>query len=333
MADHCLPRLRVFLEASLLALLVVTACALRRQVTMKEDTPPKFDTNALYDHVRPTFRRSVAATVLGLETWGVLGLVLSVHFDCSASQWLVVMCMALSGGCLLVGTWLGVRETLLTINFDIPMLLWCLRCSCCSRLTKRALLLPPLALLVTINVASWVESRTLGACSTLELVSPELFFIGVTCLFLLMFIATLLAVCCPLASHRCRSGSSRTGKALVALGLTVFALTCIGWAIVGLFSLVNHPNDVNSTTLNTDTCWGYVAVFHAAQWSIAQLLVVGCLLLLTTFCCRLENFFLAASALEIDATVLSPRLAAIQSSFEEGDRKPSEVRTTQDAAV
>ncbi|KAG3178078.1 hypothetical protein PC128_g16545 [Phytophthora cactorum] len=309
------------------------AFTLRHQVTKNEDIPSKFDTNPLYDHIRPTFRRIVAAVVLGLEAWGVLGLVLSVQHDCPVSHWLVVLCLSLSGGCLLVGTWLGVREALLTIDCDTPTILWCLRCSCCSRLTKRALLLPPLALLVTLNVASWLESRSAEACNSSELLSPEIFFVGAACVFLIMFIATMLAVGCPLASRRFRAGSSRLSKVLVVLGLAAFAIASIGWAVVGLVSLLGHRNDVDPATLDANSCWDDVVVWHAAQWSIAQLLVVGCLLLLTTFCCRVENFFLAANAPEIDMTALSPRLATIKSPFESSNTKPSEVRSAQGATV
>ncbi|KAF1784060.1 hypothetical protein GQ600_17849 [Phytophthora cactorum] len=355
MTDQCLPRLRVFLELSLLALLVLTAFTLRHQVTKNEDIH-RNSILILFTTIRPTFRRIVAAVVLGLEAWGVLGLVLSVQHDCPVSHWLVVLCLSLSGGCLLVGTWLGVREALLTIDCDVrhvdnplqlqhvqiismmlppqtPTILWCLRCSCCSRLTKRALLLPPLALLVTLNVASWLESRSAEACNSSELLSPEIFFVGAACVFLIMFIATMLAVGCPLASRRFRAGSSRLSKVLVVLGLAAFAIASIGWAVVGLVSLLGHRNDVDPATLDANSCWDDVVVWHAAQWSIAQLLVVGCLLLLTTFCCRVENFFLAANAPEIDMTALSPRLATIKSPFESSNTKPSEVRSAQGATV
>ncbi|ETP52895.1 hypothetical protein F442_02182 [Phytophthora nicotianae P10297] len=333
MTDECLPRLRVFLEVSLLSLLVVTAFALCRFTTKTEEIPSKFDVNALYDHVRPTFRRSVAATVVGLEMWGVMGLVLSMQHGCLASHWLVVLCLSLSGGCVLVGTWLGVRETLFTIECDILTMIWCLRCSCCSRLTKRALLLPPLALLVTLNVASCLESRTAEACNTSELLSPQTFFFGAASVFLAMLIATMLAIVCPLVSRRCRTGSSRLGKALVALGLATFAVISIAWAIVGSMSLVGQRNEVDLGTVYAESCWDDVEVLHAAQWSTVQLLVVGCLLLLTTFCCRLENFFLAANAPEIDMAALSPRLATIKSRFDTDDKKLSETIIAEDATV
>lgn len=72
----------------------------------------------------------------------------------------------------------------------------------------------------------------------------------------------------------------------------------------------------------------------AAQWSIAQLLIIGGLLLVTTFCCRLEHFFLAPNAPEIDLSELSPRLAAIKNIEDQGpigiaQAKPSEARTPQ----
>jgi hypothetical protein len=117
MADRCLPRLRMFLDASLLALLVVTAVALRRRVARPD--PPKPDANALYEDVARSFRRSVALSVLALEAWGAVGLVLSLAHDCPASHWLVACCLSLSCGCLLVGAWLGVREALLTIDCDV----------------------------------------------------------------------------------------------------------------------------------------------------------------------------------------------------------------------
>ncbi|KAE9237541.1 hypothetical protein PF002_g10912 [Phytophthora fragariae] len=65
---------------------------------------------------------------------------------------------------MFVGAGLSAREALLTIDCDLLTLLcqslWCLRCSCCSRLTKRVLLLPPLALVATLNAASWFKIIT-----------------------------------------------------------------------------------------------------------------------------------------------------------------------------
>ncbi|KAE9037088.1 hypothetical protein PR002_g6742 [Phytophthora rubi] len=131
--DTCLPRLRVFLDASLLTALVLTGLALRRPW-------------------------------LGLQVWGILGLVLALETDCPTSHWLVVLCLTLSIGCMFVGAGLSAREALLTIDCDLLTLLcqslWCLRCSCCSRLTKRLLLLPPLALVATLNAASWFKIIT-----------------------------------------------------------------------------------------------------------------------------------------------------------------------------
>ncbi|KAG7379653.1 hypothetical protein PHYPSEUDO_008336 [Phytophthora pseudosyringae] len=99
-------------------------------------------------------------------------------------------------------------------------------------------------------------------------------------------------------------------------------------------SLRRRRNGADRVTLYADSCWDDLAVLHAARWSIAQLLVVGSLLLLTTFCCRLENFFLAPSAPEIDLTELSPRLAAIKIPVDACDAKPFQVRRPpQDATV
>ncbi|KAG6615038.1 uncharacterized protein IUM83_08652 [Phytophthora cinnamomi] len=64
-ADTCLSRLRVFLDASLLVALLLTAFALRRRV-VDAKAPPKSD-DLYYDHLNRTFRRSVAVTVLGLQ--------------------------------------------------------------------------------------------------------------------------------------------------------------------------------------------------------------------------------------------------------------------------
>ncbi|EGZ12793.1 hypothetical protein PHYSODRAFT_392075, partial [Phytophthora sojae] len=115
-ADTCLPRLRVFLDASLLVALVLTAFALRRRVGAAS-TPPKPDD--LYDdHLNRTFRRSVALTVLGLQVWGILGLALGLASDCPAQHWLVVFCLVLSAGCMLAGAGLSAREALLTIDCD-----------------------------------------------------------------------------------------------------------------------------------------------------------------------------------------------------------------------
>ncbi|KAL4138984.1 hypothetical protein PRIC2_002484 [Phytophthora ramorum] len=331
MADNCLPRLRVFLDASLLALLLLTTFALHRRVTANR-TSSKPYANALYDHRNRSFRRSTAVSVLGLEAWGVLGLVLSLEHGCPASHWLTVLCLSLSGGCMVVGGWLGVREALLAIDGDVLTLLWCLRCSCCSRLTQRALLLPPLALLVTLNAASWLESRTTETCSTSELLSPPTFFAGAAAVFVAMFTATLVVVGCSMSPRRYRTVSTRVAKTLVALSITVVALTSIGWAVVGLMSIPRHRATVDLATLSDGSCWSDVTVCHAAQGSIAQLMVVGSLLLVITFCCRLENFFLAPNAPEIDMTELSPRLAAIKIP-EAGVGKASEARTPEDVTV
>eukprot|EP00644_Phytophthora_capsici_P010008 jgi/Phyca11/21318/fgenesh1_pg.PHYCAscaffold_90_\ len=118
MDDPCLSRLRVFLDASLLVLLVFTALVLHRRAAEPKELPWKFDVNALSNYLKPTFRRRVAVVVLGLIAWAVLGLVLSLEDGCPASNWLVVLCLLLSVGCLLVATWLGVRESLLTIDYD-----------------------------------------------------------------------------------------------------------------------------------------------------------------------------------------------------------------------
>ncbi|OWY98836.1 hypothetical protein PHMEG_00030294 [Phytophthora megakarya] len=118
MTDDCLPRLRVFLDASLLVLLIFTTLALHRRAT-RQETPPKIDDGTLYNYQRPPFRRSIAIAMLTFVAWGILGLVLTLQQDCSTSHWLVVLCLSLSGGCLLVGTWLGIREALLTIDFDV----------------------------------------------------------------------------------------------------------------------------------------------------------------------------------------------------------------------
>ncbi|KAE9224460.1 hypothetical protein PF001_g12390 [Phytophthora fragariae] len=314
--DTCLPRLRMFLDASLLAALVLTALALRRRVVSSEP-PPKPD-DLFYDHLNRTFRRSVALTVLGLQVWGILGLVLALEGDCPASHWLVVLCLALSIGCMFVGAGLSAREALLTIDCDLLTLLWCLRCSCCSRLTKRALLLPPLALVATLNVASWLECRNGEACNAPELLSPSVFFAGTASVFLAMLVAILAAVGCSLALSRHRVTSTRVGKVLVALGLAVFALTSIGWAVVGLLSIPKLHNNADLDALYVTGCWRDRSTVSAAQWSIAQLLVVGGLLLVTTFCCRLEHFFLAPNSPEIDLMELSPRLAAINKTAEQG---------------
>ncbi|KAL3656936.1 hypothetical protein V7S43_018141 [Phytophthora oleae] len=315
MDDHCLPRLRVFLDVSLLALLVLTALALHRRVAEPKELPSKFDVSAPSNYLKPTFRRRVAVAVLALAAWGVLGLVLSLENGCPASNWLVVLCLSLSGGCLLVGAWLGVQEALLTIDYDIFTILQCLRCSCCSRLTKRALLLPPLALLVTLNGVSWLESRSTDGCNASELLSPESFFAGASVIFLAMLVVTLLAVGCPLVSRRWRAASSRLGKVLVVLGLATCGSASTGWAVVGFVSL-QRRNGVDPVAVYSPSCWENLAVVPSVQWSVAELLVVGTLLLLTTLCCRLENFFLAPNAPEIDMAQLSPRLAAIKSTNE-----------------
>jgi hypothetical protein len=196
--------------------------------------------------------------------------------------------------------------------------------------TKRALLLPPLALLAALNIVSGLESRAATtACSSSELVSPKTFFTGVAAEFLAMFTATLVAVGCPLVSRRCRAASSRVGKTLVALGLAGFAVTSIGWAVVGLLSLPGRRGGGDPATLYSDSCWDDLAEFHAAQWSSAQLLTVGGLLLVTTFCCHLENFFLARDSPEVDLAELSPRLTTNISN----DTKSSEARTAQDVTV
>ncbi|KAG6615091.1 uncharacterized protein IUM83_08649 [Phytophthora cinnamomi] len=330
-ADTCLSRLRVFLDASLLVALLLTAFALRRRV-VDAKAPPKSD-DLYYDHLNHTFRRSVAVTVLGLQVWGILGLVLGLGSDCPSSSWLVVLCLALSVGCMLVSAGLSAREALLTIDCDILTVLWCVRCSCCSRLTKRALLLPPLGLLATLNVASWFESRDGDVCNASELLSPSVFFAGTASLFLAMLVSILVAVGCSLSSCKHRVTSTRVGKALVALGLAVFALTSISWAIVGLVSLPKHHDTVDPDALYDTSCWDDQSTICTAQWSIAQLLIIGGLLLVTTFCCRLEHFFLAPHAPEIDLTELSPRLAAIKSAGQGpitiAVAKPSEARPPQ----
>ncbi|KAE9005607.1 hypothetical protein PF011_g11964 [Phytophthora fragariae] len=328
--DTCLPRLRMFLDASLLAALVLTALALRRRVVSSEP-PPKPD-DLFYDHLNRTFRRSVALTVLGLQVWGILGLVLALEGDCPASHWLVVLCLALSIGCMFVGAGLSAREALLTIDCDLLTLLWCLRCSCCSRLTKRALLLPPLALVATLNVASWLECRNGEACNAPELLSPSVFFAGTASVFLAMLVAILAAVGCSLALSRHRVTSTRVGKVLVALGLAVFALTSIGWAVVGLLSIPKLHNNADLDALYVTGCWRDRSTVSAAQWSIAQLLVVGGLLLVTTFCCRLEHFFLAPNSPEIDLMELSPRLAAINKTAEQGSVSSPRVQDVRHAS-
>ncbi|KAK1943233.1 hypothetical protein P3T76_004629 [Phytophthora citrophthora] len=323
---HCLPRLRVFLDASLLALLVFTAFVLHRRAAEPKELPWKLDVNAPSNYVKPTFRRRVAVVMLGLIAWGVLGLVLTLEDNCPSSNWLVVLSLSLSGGCLVVAMWLGVREALLTINYDIFTMLQCLRCSCFSRLTKRALLLPPLTLLVTLNGVSWFENRSIDRCNASELLSPESFFAGASCIFLIMLVVTLLAVCCPLVSRRWRTAPSRLGKVLAAVGLATFGSAAICWAVVGLVSL-QHQKGADPVTVSSPKCWEDLEVIPSVQWSIAELLVVGTLLLLTTLCCRLENFFLAPHAPGIDMAQLSPRLAAIKSPVVEiNDAKFSEGR-------
>lgn len=302
--SDCLPQVNAFIETSLLVFLVVTAFTLRHQVK-KEDIPPIRESNALYDHLQPKFRCEMAGIALGLEVWGVAGFFLSGKPGCPASHWLVVLCLSLSGGCMLIGTWMGVREALLTVDYDM---LTILRCSCCSRLTKRALLLPPLALLVTLNIASWLESRCLIACNASTLFPPTTFFAGTAFVFLAMFVATMLAVCYPL-SRKCRKTSLRPNKMVVALGLAAVALASIGWSTVGFMGLLKRSD---RAALDVISCWDDPIVVHAAQWSIIQLLLVGSMLLLTTLCCRLENFFLAANVPEIDLAQLSPRLAAMK---------------------
>ncbi|KAE8882871.1 hypothetical protein PR003_g6732 [Phytophthora rubi] len=58
--DTCLPRLRVFLDASLLTALVLTGLALRRRVV--SSGPPSKPDDLYYDHLNRTFRRSVAGS-------------------------------------------------------------------------------------------------------------------------------------------------------------------------------------------------------------------------------------------------------------------------------
>ncbi|KAG1689691.1 hypothetical protein DVH05_002048 [Phytophthora capsici] len=326
MDDPCLSRLRVFLDASLLVLLVFTALVLHRRAAEPKELPWKFDVNALSNYLKPTFRRRVAVVVLGLIAWAVLGLVLSLEDGCPASNWLVVLCLLLSVGCLLVATWLGVRESLLTIDYDVFTMLQCMRCSCCSRLTKRALLLPPLVLLVTVNGVSWFESRSRHRCNVSELLSPQSFFAGASILFLTLLLITLLAVGCPLVSRRWRAASSRLGKVLAAVGLATFGSVVIGWGVIGLVSLQRRKG-ADQVTVSSRSCWEDLEVVPSIQWSVAELLVVGTLLLLTTLCCRLENFFLAPNAPEIDMAQLSPRLAAIKrTAVETNDRKVSQGR-------
>ncbi|GMF48663.1 unnamed protein product [Phytophthora fragariaefolia] len=127
-----------------------------------------------------------------------------------------------------------------------------------------------------------------------------------------MFVAILLAVGCSLASCKHRVTSSRVGKALVALGLAMFALASIGWAVAGLVSLPKSHNKVGNAAVYAASCWDDRSGVLTAQWSIAQLLVVGGLLLVTTFCCRVEHFFLAPNAPEFDLMELSPRLTALK---------------------
>ncbi|GMF15427.1 unnamed protein product [Phytophthora lilii] len=126
-----------------------------------------------------------------------------------------------------------------------------------------------------------------------------------------MVVATLAAVGCSL-SHSWRTTSTRVGKILVTLGLAVVGFLSIGWAVVGLVSLPKHQYHVDTATLYDASCWNDIALVRAAHWSIAQLLAVGGLLLVTTLCCRLENFFLAPNAPKIDLTELSPTIAAMK---------------------
>ncbi|KAE9115989.1 hypothetical protein PF010_g9115 [Phytophthora fragariae] len=78
---------------------------------------------------------------------------------------------------MFVGAGLSAREALLTIDCDLLTLLcqslWCLRCSCCSRLTKRVLLLPPLALVATLNAASWFKIITYPVSMHADSVAPS----------------------------------------------------------------------------------------------------------------------------------------------------------------
>nr|KAE8919797.1 hypothetical protein PF009_g29902 [Phytophthora fragariae] len=64
--DTCLPRLRVFLDASLLTALVLTGLALRRRVV--SSGPPSKPDDLYYDHLNRTFRRSVAGSPATLKT-------------------------------------------------------------------------------------------------------------------------------------------------------------------------------------------------------------------------------------------------------------------------
>ncbi|KAL8023629.1 hypothetical protein Plhal710r2_c006g0029251 [Plasmopara halstedii] len=278
----CLPHLRVFIDLSLLVLSVLIAFVLHHQIKKKK-CPINCEKNALYDHFKSQCRWQVTGIALGLVMWSIFGFILCGTSGCLTSNWLVILCLLLSGVTLLIGTWMILREAFLTIDVDVSNMYSSLeiarlihfliqifknmiqyfRCMCCSRITKRALLLPILILLILLNLVDWHHIK---ACKTSKVISPSTYFAGTICVYLTMLLATMLTVCCPIFRHS-RLKYSRSNKTVVVLGLALFSLTSITWSIVGLFSIIKRHEDPFN-------CWNDHIVLNAARWSILQLLLL-----------------------------------------------------------
>lgn len=185
----------------------------------------------------------------------------------------------------------------------------CIRCSCCSIAFKRTLIVGPVAVSAIVNGIAWVQSSQSNAtniCSSLY----STYFAVATLLLLLMVITMLcglygdsmaIAKDTPekdeISERDKKSARRRQRRLRVLWCLVLLQAAAIVWAVHGLKWVARRGSQANTeqvTAVWTTSKCNQVAPAstHSVIASAIELLVVGCILLTGTLCCRLEDFFM-----------------------------------------
>lgn len=179
-----------------------------------------------------------------------------------------------------------------------PPVLVCLRCSCCSFAVQRAAVLLPLLAVAALPLVYWLQVRGFqDSCAT----RLETFFAVAALLLAAMWVTALGVV--AFTSRQTGAPSldrRRATRVAVAAAMVTLALASLAWGAVGCMWLLADQPDEQLNCADEMT--------SETRVSVAELFVVGLLLLATTVCCRPEDFFLASAAPSVDPDMLSPTL-------------------------